>query len=159
MSIKNAIKRMKEHDEEEFQEIIGGAYIHKNSSYDPKYCELALDYMAKGYSITVLASKLGTTPAVLRDWKKKHKDFELALTVGKVKQQGYWEVQGMHNVTNKNYNTSLYKTIMAQNFGITDKVEAKVTLHDYTPSQDVETIRNVLKRKGVSEDFLNDDIE
>ena len=61
------------------------------SNYRPEYCELALDMMSKGASITAVAAELKVPRAKLWEWSEVNPEFRSALEAGKGLAQAWWE--------------------------------------------------------------------
>ncbi len=63
--------------------------------YKPEYCELVLDDMSKGFSLSAFAGLIGVCRDTLTEWVSKHPDFSLAVKQGKVLQLRAWEQKGL----------------------------------------------------------------
>lgn len=66
--------------------------LGRPSEYDPSYCDLARDFMSKGYSISALAGEIGVNRDSLYEWEKVHPDFSDAL-----KQSRYMRIRALEN--------------------------------------------------------------
>lgn len=53
------------------------------TKYDPKMCDMVLDFMAGGASLMECAAYLKIARDTLYQWKSKHKEFAKALQMGK----------------------------------------------------------------------------
>lgn len=67
--------------------------MSRPSSYDPKYCDVAVKFQAEGYSLTALAGKIGIASSTFFEWVKKYPDFAEAVDLGKPKAVLYWETE------------------------------------------------------------------
>ena len=53
------------------------------SSYRPEYCQLVIDCMAQGYSLTAFAGEIRHSMDAVCDWIAKHEDFSYAVKQGR----------------------------------------------------------------------------
>lgn len=61
------------------------------SKYDPSYCDLVLDEMANGLSLTAVSAVIGVTRATINNWMAEHPEFLEAVTRGKANRLLHWE--------------------------------------------------------------------
>ena len=64
-------------------ERLPGYVTGRPSSYRPEYCDRAIAFMGKGYSLTALAGDLGQGKETLYGWIATHPEFSDAVTRGK----------------------------------------------------------------------------
>src|SRR6516225_3005870 len=64
-------------------ERLPGYRTGRPSSYRPEYCDRAIEFMGKGYSLTALAGELGESKDALYDWIATHAEFSHAITQGR----------------------------------------------------------------------------
>jgi DNA-binding XRE family transcriptional regulator len=64
--------------------------------YDPSYCQIAIDFMAQGYSQTALAGHLSISKDTLYEWMKVHPEFSDAIKIARPKRVMALEI-GMLN--------------------------------------------------------------
>jgi len=62
------------------------------TDYDPSYCDVARDFMEKGFSISALAGELRVDRTSLYEWEKVHPEFSHAL-----KQARFLRVKALEN--------------------------------------------------------------
>lgn len=60
-------------------------------SYDPSYCEHAIEFLAEGYSLGALAGSLSVTRKTIYNWKDAHPEFAEAVEIGQAKGLLSWE--------------------------------------------------------------------
>src|SRR6476620_5561565 len=60
-----------------------GYVFGRPSSYQPEYCQRAIDYMGQGYSVTALAGHLGMSKDAIYDWINLYPDFRHAINMGR----------------------------------------------------------------------------
>lgn len=69
------------------------------TKYKPEYCQLVLDDMAQGYSLTAFAGLIGVCRDTLTEWVEQYPEFSLAVKRAKALQLRSWEL-GAHNIRN-----------------------------------------------------------
>lgn len=95
------------------------------TSYNPEYCQEAIDYLSQGKSITQLARKLGVNKSSIYEWAKVHEEFSNALNMGRQNSQAYWEDELVDMMRDRNVNAPLVKLYFANRFNWHDKQETK----------------------------------
>jgi hypothetical protein len=70
------------------------AKIGRPTVYDEKYCDMLIEYMAKGRSYESFAGVVGVSKQALYDWEKKHPEFLYAKRIGRAKCQATLEDWG-----------------------------------------------------------------
>ena len=53
------------------------------SLYDPKFCDMVVEDMGQGYSLTAFAGLIGVNRSTITEWMNAHPDFSAAVTRGK----------------------------------------------------------------------------
>jgi hypothetical protein len=71
------------------------------TSYDPKFCEMLIDHMAKGYSFESFGSVTDTCKDTLYEWVKVHPEFSDSRKKALDKNRFWWETQAIENILNK----------------------------------------------------------
>ena len=61
------------------------------SKYDPRYCEMVIEDMSKGYSLTAFAGLIGVNRDTIHEWTKEHPEFSEAVTRAKAARLRNWE--------------------------------------------------------------------
>ena len=61
------------------------------TKYDPAFCDIAIEYLAEGYSLKALAGHLNVGYSTVKDWTQTHPDFSAAVKVGQAKSAACWE--------------------------------------------------------------------
>ena len=61
------------------------------TKYDTKYCDEAIKWMAKEYSIDSFAGKIGVARATIYNWMKEYNEFLDAVKIGHAKAIYFWE--------------------------------------------------------------------
>jgi hypothetical protein len=61
------------------------------SEYDPAFCEVAEETLAKGYSLAVLAGELSVTRQTVDNWQNAHEEFFDAIKRGRARGAKVWE--------------------------------------------------------------------
>lgn len=68
------------------------------TDYDPKYCEMLIEHMSKGYSYESFSAKIGTCRATLYNWEKVHQEFLDAKKCAQEICQYWWESAGINGL-------------------------------------------------------------
>ena len=66
-------------------------HVGRPTKYEPRFCEMLLEDMAKGYSMTAFAGLIGVSRDTLTAWAAEHPEFSLAVTRGKALRLRDWE--------------------------------------------------------------------
>lgn len=73
----------------------------------------------------------------------EYSDFRELVEVGRAFSAAWWETQGRKNLNNPKFNTALYKSMMSNHFGWSDKSETSMTRLDFSNMSDADLIRTV----------------
>lgn len=69
--------------------------------------------------------------------------FREVVELGRVASHAWWETQGRKNLFNNKFNTQLYKLMMGNHFGWSDKSETSMTRLDFTNKDDKALQRDI----------------
>lgn len=61
------------------------------SKYSPAYCDEAIDFLQKGYSVAALAGHLGVSRSTVYKWADENAEFSDALKAAQAKATKFWE--------------------------------------------------------------------
>ena len=61
------------------------------TKYDPSYCDLVVEHMATGASLTSFASSIDVCRDTVSEWCSKHEEFSAAVKRAKAKCAAWWE--------------------------------------------------------------------
>lgn len=67
------------------------ADVGRPSTYDPAYCEQAIEYLAQGYSVAAFAGKIRVAKSTVYKWMDEHEDFSDAVKIGQAAAVDWWE--------------------------------------------------------------------
>lgn len=65
------------------------------TAYKPEYCQIAIDTLSEGHSISGLAGKLGVSRMTVFNWRDAHPEFDAACQIG-IQGAVYWWEQRAH---------------------------------------------------------------
>ena len=63
------------------------------TSYDPAFCEQAVEFIGQGYSTTAFAGHIGVGRTTLYRWIEEHEEFRHAVKAGQAAGAEWWENQ------------------------------------------------------------------
>ena len=99
------------------------------TKYDPDFCQIAVDAMAKGFSKEAVAGHLQISKDTLYAWIKLYPDFSYAIKEGLELSRMFWENLGIEHVTHtkasKQLNSTVWLFNMKNRFNWADKIETK----------------------------------
>ena len=61
------------------------------TSYDPAFCDVAVEFLGRGYSTTALAGEIGVARTTIYNWADEHPEFLNALKSGQAAGARWWE--------------------------------------------------------------------
>lgn len=105
--------------------------LGRPTKYKEEYCQVAIDYLARGKSVTQLSAEIDVSKSTIYKWAEEHKAFSDALSRGQELSAAYWEGELANMMYSKDVNAPLVKLYFANRFGWTDKQEVK---NDHTSS-------------------------
>ena len=76
------------------------ASIGRPSKYNPSYCDQVVTTMAKGYSLTAFAGKLGVARSTINEWMAQHPEFSEAVSRAKASRLYSWETEALRTARN-----------------------------------------------------------
>ena len=104
------------------------------SKYDPKYCDMIVDFMRKGKSLVGFAGTIGVHVDTLYEWEKVHADFSEAIKQARALCQLWWEDQGQVGLfmgkEDGSFSQSAWIFNMKARFGYRDKQEVDLNVSE-----------------------------
>lgn len=94
--------------------------MQSNNSYDPKYCILLTDHIAKGFSLN--SFDVGVSSATIQSWLRTHEEFALARERGERRKLKLLEAAGIKMAVTES-NSTVWKVLMSQ-YGVTERTES-----------------------------------
>jgi len=64
------------------------------SKYKPAYCDLVIEHMTEGASVTSFAAEIGVARSSINEWMEHHEEFSEAVKIAKAKCASWWEKKG-----------------------------------------------------------------
>lgn len=61
------------------------------SKYDPAFCDMVIEAMREGYSLTGFAGQIGVARSTIGEWMNEFPDFSAACNAGKATRTACWE--------------------------------------------------------------------
>lgn len=71
------------------------------SKYKKKYCQMLIDHMSNGLSFSSFGCSIDVNRDTLFQWEKDHKEFSDAKSIGREKQEYFYEVTGVQAMRGK----------------------------------------------------------
>lgn len=77
------------------------------SKYQPSYCDLVIEHMSEGASLTSFAAEIGVARDTISEWMKEHPEFSVSVKIAKAKCAAWWEKLGRNNARDGGGNATL----------------------------------------------------
>jgi len=77
------------------------------TKYKPEYCDLIIEHMSEGASITSFAAEIGVARSTIDEWANNYPEFSGAVKIGKAKCAAWWEKLGRNNAITGEGNATL----------------------------------------------------
>jgi hypothetical protein len=111
------------------------AKVGRPTNYKPEYCQRVLDLGNQGYSLAMIIAEIGAgSRQTIENWKEAHPEFFDAITRARELALAYWERLGLANTGNRDFNSNLYRIIMAARFAADGYRERQVIEQQAAPS-------------------------
>ena len=113
--------------------------VGRPSTYDPAYCEQAIELGKLGKSTEAIGAIIGCGTATLYRWRDEHPEFREALELAKEFELHWWEdIAQVHMIENKEsdkINASIWSRSMAARFPkkYRESVKQEITGSDGAP--------------------------
>ena len=91
------------------------------SEFKEGYCQLAIDLMSEGASITEVAAKCGASKQTIYNWMDQFPEFFDSIKKGMELCEAWWEEQGRTNLKTKEFQAALWYMNMKNRFKWADK--------------------------------------
>lgn len=105
------------------------AKVGRPSKYDPKFCDMLIEHMAKGFSYETFGASINVAQSNVKNWEDAHPEFQASKKEAFDKCRLFWEtagIQGMWNTKDgPNLNVGNYVFQMKNRFKWTDRVEVQ----------------------------------
>lgn len=77
------------------------------SKYEPRFCQMAIDHMSDGASMTSFAAEIGVARSTINEWMTVHPEFSEAIKIAKAKCAAWWERLGRSGAMGGEVNPTL----------------------------------------------------
>lgn len=81
--------------------------VGRPTKYKKEYCEMIVEYMSGGASITSFAASIDVARSTITDWTAIHPEFRAAVKKGKAKCAAWWEKLGREGAQGSDVNPTL----------------------------------------------------
>jgi len=81
--------------------------VGRPTKYKPEYCQMVVDHMAEGASLTSFAADIDVSRSTITEWADNHPEFSAAVKKGKAKCAAWWERLGRNNAITGDGNATL----------------------------------------------------
>jgi len=99
------------------------------SEYRPEYCQMVIEDMRAGYSVTAFAGKIGVARDTIYEWIKCHPDFSDAVNRADPGRQRAWERKLIHAEKGGEVASAIFGL---KNVAPQDWKEVREVKHDHT---------------------------
>lgn len=86
------------------------------STYEPEYCERAIELGKQGKSPVQIAVALNVSRSTMLSWADQHLEFSAALTRAKECEQDWWETAGQDGIKADKFNSAVWAKSMSARF-------------------------------------------
>ncbi len=127
------------------QDVMEGKKVWgRPTKYEPKYCQMAIDYMSQGKSLVGFAASINVVTSTIYEWEKNYPEFSEAIKVARQKCQEWWENAGQTGLfmgkEEGSFSQSAWIFNMKARFGYRDKVEHEVAISEIKISKEDEQL-------------------
>jgi len=77
------------------------------SKYQDAYCDLVIEHMTDGASLTSFAAEIGVARSSINEWMEQNPEFSEAVKIAKAKCSAWWERLGRKNAADGGGNATL----------------------------------------------------
>src|SRR5690625_3246702 len=81
--------------------------VGRPSKYRPEYCDMLVEHMAEGASMTSFAAEIDVSRETISEWSRVHPEFSVAVKKGKAKCAAWWERLGRTGAMGGDVNPTL----------------------------------------------------
>jgi hypothetical protein len=107
------------------------------SKFQPAYCDLVIEHMAEGASLTSFAAEIGVARSTINEWMEAHSDFADSVRIAKAKCAAWWEKRGRELAVEGGGNAALVmfglKNMGADDWREKQEVEQRTTVEAADP--------------------------
>lgn len=64
------------------------------TKYEKRFCDMVIEHMSEGASITSFAAEIGVSRSTITEWVDQFPEFSVAVKTGKAKCAAWWEKLG-----------------------------------------------------------------
>lgn len=120
--------------------------------YDPSFCDIARDELAKIHSIVAIAAKLKVCRTTIYEWREKYPEFDAAIREGQKLGETRFEMLGVDNLPNKNFNAILWSMLGRKIYRVAETRTVKIPGLDKckTYEEEVNCIRNAMAKGKIT---------
>ena len=96
MNVANISRRSTKAAEAMLADVAGEKHAGgRPSAYDPRYCDLVIEEMSKGFSLSAFAGLIGVSRPTLNNWMGQHLEFFEAVSRAKAARLLLWEKKAL----------------------------------------------------------------
>ena len=81
--------------------------VGRPTKYKPEYCDMLVEHMAEGASMTSFAAEIDVSRETISEWGRVHPEFSVAIKKGKAKCAAWWERLGRQGAQGGDVNPTL----------------------------------------------------
>ena len=81
--------------------------VGRPSKYRPEYCDMVVEHMSEGASLTSFAAEIDVSRETISEWSRVHPEFSVSVKKGKAKCAAWWERLGRTGAMGGDVNPTL----------------------------------------------------
>jgi hypothetical protein len=116
------------------------------TNYKPEYCQMIIESMSKGTSVTAFAAEIGVVKDTLYEWAKVYPDFSDSMKQAMQICEKWWEARGMKGMTegSQKFNANIWMFFMKNRFKWSDRTETTQVVE--ISEKDLDEVKEAIKR-------------
>jgi hypothetical protein len=121
------------------------------TAYDPKYCQMVVEFLAQGYSLAAFAGHILVTYDTILEWVKTHREFSSAKRIGEGLREKLMIEDGRALLKGEVRGDSKVWAFMMKNLcNWTDRTDLRISSLEETDNEDGKLLRSIPRDKLIA---------